>query len=265
MIQEKEEKLLKKRLEELANIAEKRGVSLFTDFLNLNEQSILHAMEKSLNFVKITSFGGYELAERRLFCFSGKDAYYDEFDWNEEDKDLGSSFPLRVIQISVKNEKFSDKLTHRDYLGAILNLGIDRSKVGDILVDFPKAYAFCKEEIAEFIADNLEKIKHTQVECNIVELQDFHIQLKYEEIRKSIASIRLDAIIAAAFGGSRSSLSNLITGEKVYVNGKLVCSNSYELHPGDIVSVRGYGKFRFEEIQSQTKKGRTYVLLKKYI
>lgn len=265
MIQEKEEKFLKNRLKELANIAEKRGVPLFTDFLNLNEQSILHTMEKELNFVRITSFGGYELAERRLFCFTGKDSYYEESGQNGENKEAGSTFPLCVIKISVRNEKFSDKLTHRDYLGAILNLGIDRSKTGDILVDFPNAYAFCKEETAEFITANLKKIKHTQVECNIVELQDFPIQQKCEEIRKSVASIRLDAIIAAAFGGSRSSLSNLITGEKVYVNGKLVCSNSYELHQGDIVSVRGYGKFRFREMQSQTKKGRIYVLLKKYI
>lgn len=264
MMQEKEENLLKNRFMELACVAERRGIPFYTDFLNLNEQSILYSMEKQLKFVTIHGFGGYELAERKIYGFLGRDSYYAySFEAEEEQEVL--PFPLSVIKITVKNEKFSDKLTHRDYLGAILNLGIDRSKIGDILVDFPNAFVFCKEEIGEYIADNLAKIKHTQVDCCITERQNFHYEPKYEEIRKSISSIRLDAIIAAAFGGSRSSLSSLITGEKVYVNGKLVCSNSYVLKEGDIVSVRGYGKFRFQEIQSQTKKGRTYVLLQKYI
>lgn len=253
MIQEKEESLLKNRILELAKTADKRGIPTYTDFLNLNEQSILHSMEKQLHAVRISSFGGYELAERRLFCFEAMESYCEP------------EYPLAIVKISVKNEKYSDKLTHRDYLGAILNLGIDRSKIGDILVEFPDAYVFCKNEIAEFIDNCLEKIKHTQVCTTKVWETDFHVEPKFEEIRKSISSIRLDAIIAAAFQGSRSSLSGLIAGEKVYVNGRMISSNSYTLKAGDIVSVRGYGKFRFQEVQSQTKKGRTYVLLQKYI
>lgn len=253
MIQEKEENLLKNRLLELAKSADRRGIPFYTDFLNLNEQNILHTMERQFGTVQVESFGGYELAERRIFGFQGRDSYCD------------MEFPAVVVQITVKNEKYSDKLTHRDYLGAILNLGIDRSKVGDIILDFPDAYVFCKTEIGQFLANSLEKVKHTQVDSRITKEQAFEVKPKYEEIRKSISSIRLDAILAAAFGGSRSSLSGLITSEKVFVNGKLVCSNSYGLKEGDIVSVRGYGKFRFQEIQAQTKKGRTYVLLQKYI
>lgn len=253
MIQEKEESLLQNRILELARVADRRGIPTYTDFLNLNEQSILYGLKKQLKSVELSSFGGYELAERRLFCFMGQQSYYE------------AEFPLGIVKVTVKNEKYSDKLTHRDYLGAILNLGIDRSKVGDIIVDFPNAYVFCKEEIKGFIVEHLERIKHTQVNTELVYQTDFHVEPKFEEIRKSIASIRLDAIISAAFQGSRSSLSGLISGEKVFVNGRIVTSNSYVLKVGDIVSVRGYGKFRFQEIGSQTKKGRTYVLLQKYI
>lgn len=253
MTQEKDEMILKNRLLELGNAAVRRGIPFYTEFLNLNEQNILHTMEKQLGMVKTIEYGGFEAAERKLFCFLAPDSYCEP------------DFPVEIIKIEVKNVKYSDELTHRDYLGAILNLGIDRAKTGDIIVDFPTAYVFCKSEIAEYVITNLEKIKHTQVKCTIVEKQDFHVQPRYEEIRKPVSSIRLDTIIAAAFQGSRSSLSGLIQGEKVFVNGKMISSNSYVPKEGDIVSVRGQGKFRFQELQNQTKKGRTYVLLQKYI
>ena len=262
MIQEKEENLLKNRLTELARTAENRGIPIYTDFLNLNEQTILYAMEKQLKYVSIHSFGGYALAERRIFCLEGNDYCYN---YQEDDSGKDLEYPLQVIQIKAKNEKFSDKLTHRDYLGAILNLGIDRGKVGDIIAEFTSAYVFCKDEISQYIVSNLSKVKHTQVECSVIPKQAFHIEPKFEEIRKSVSSLRLDAVIAAGLNGSRSSLSNLIKGEKVYVNGKRILSNSYSLKEGDVISVRGFGKFRLKEIQSQTRKGRTYVLLQKYI
>lgn len=253
MIQDKEENLLRNRIQELAIAADRRGIPYYTDFLNLNEQSILHSMERQLGTVTIHEEGGYELAERKVFCFLANDAYCE------------ADFPIVAVKIQVKNTKYCDQLTHRDYLGAAINLGIDRSKLGDIIVDFPTAYLFCKNDIAEYIVTNLVKIKHTQVSCTIVQQREFIGNPKYEEIRKTVSSTRLDAMIAVAFQRSRSSLSGLITGEKVFVNGKMISSNSYAVKEGDIISVRGYGKFRFQEIQSQTKKGRTYVLLQKYI
>lgn len=252
MTQEKEDAIVKNRLLELAQSAERRGVPFYTDFLNLNEQNMLHSMDRQFGSVMRKEYGGYELAERRLFCFNSQDSYCEE------------EFPVTIIKIEVKNETYSDKLTHRDYLGAILNLGIDRSKIGDIIVDFPIAYVFCRKEISQYVLTNLEKIRHTQVRCSMVEQQDFHVQPVYEEIRKPVSSPRLDTLIAAAFGGSRSSMSGLISGEKVFVNGKMISSNSYLVKEGDIISVRGYGKFRFQETQAQTKKGRTYVVLQKY-
>lgn len=253
MIQDKEENLLRNRIQELAIAADRRGIPYYTDFLNLNEQSILHSMERQLGAVTLYQDGGYELAERKMFCFLSRDAYCD------------ADFPIAVVKIEVKNEKYCDQLTHRDYLGAAINLGIDRSKLGDIIVDFPTAYLFCKNDIAEYIVTNLVKIKYTKVCCKVVEDGEFSVSPKYEQIRKTVSSTRLDAMIAVAFQGSRSSLSGLITGEKVFVNGKMISSNSYTVKEGDIISVRGHGKFRFQELQAQTKKGRTYVLLQKYI
>lgn len=253
MVLEKEEQLFCNRLKELAGASFRRNVCTYTHFLNLNEQSILSSIKTELPSVSIKKFGGYEYAERNMFCFFTEDSYMEP------------EFPIDVIEITVAHEKYSDKLSHRDFLGAILNLGIDRSKIGDILVDFPSTYVFCHHDISDYVASGLTKIKHTQVKCCIVTMDSFDIQPKFEEIRGSVSSIRIDAVLSIAFKSSRSSLSGLIEGEKVYVNGRLIHSNSYALKEGDVVSVRGYGKFIFKEVQNKTKKGRTYISINKFV
>lgn len=252
-MQEKEESLLRNRVMELARQSEWRGIPSYTDFLNLYEQNIVYSMEKQLGSISLQANGGYELAERKVIGLYGRDLYMEEH------------IPITVIKVEVKNSKFCDTLTHRDYLGAILNLGIERSKVGDILVDFPDAYVFCKEEISEFIITNLEKVKHTQVILKDTTGEELSIQPKYKVITTTVSSIRLDTLLAAVFQGSRSSLTGYVTGEKVFVNGKMISSNSYSLREGDVVSVRGMGKFRFREVKGQTKKGRISVILEKFV
>jgi len=253
MVLEKDEQLLSNRLKELARIAYNRNLCSYTHFLNLNEQSILNSMKAELPAVQIMECGGYEFAERKMFCFYTEDSY------------MKPEFPMDVLEITVAHEKYSDKLSHRDYLGAILNLGIDRSKVGDILVDFPSTYVFCHKDVSDYVVSLLSKIKHTQVNCSIVNKDTFEICPKFEEIRGSVSSVRIDAILSIAFKSSRSSLCGLIEGEKVFVNGRIIHSNSYALKEGDVVSVRGYGKFIFKEVQNQSKKGRTFVLIHKFI
>ena len=120
---EKEE-LFQKRMSELSKKAFFRGILTFSDFLDLNQQNILHSLCRSLedNGVRIRLFGGYETAERQMAAFV-PDAFCceEEFDYQED-------YPISCIKISPLNKKFSDVLTHRDYLGSILNLGLDRSK-----------------------------------------------------------------------------------------------------------------------------------------
>lgn len=253
MTQKKEELLLKNRLVELAKNAYYKGLIHYTGFLNLNDQNILFQSIREMEAVKISSWGGYELAERKMFAFEPKECYEEK------------QYPLCAIKVEVINRKFSDELTHRDYLGAILNLGIDRSKIGDILVEFPKAYVFCEEKIAGFLVDSLMKVKHTQVRVTLEEPGQVDITPKFQEIEGSVSSLRLDALLPVALKGSRSRLSGLIAGEKVYVNGRLVTSSSYIVKEEDVVSVRGFGKFIFKEIVTETKKGRFYILIYKYV
>ena len=251
----KEEQLLRRRLYDLANNAYYKGICVFSDFLNINEQSILEYMKNELPVIPYFSYGGFPEAERNMICFCGDDNInkLDDID-----------FPISVISIKPQNRKYSDALTHRDYLGAILNLGIDRSIVGDIIINDLEAFIFSTIGISEFIADNLIKIKHTNISTSIINNQEFHYEPKFKEIGGTVSSIRLDSILSVAFNRSRSSLTALIEGGKVFVNGKEALSNSYELKDSDIVSVRGYGKFVYVGTPYKTKKGRYSVKVRLY-
>lgn len=253
MNKDKEEMIFKRRLLDLAFMTEKRDICTYADFLNQNEISIFHSIRNELPKVNYELFGGYDGAERKILCFYGDNSV------------KAFSSYIACIRILPVQKKFSDDLNHRDFLGAIMNLGIERSLIGDILVKDKEGYVFLKSSIATFIMDNLSKIKHTTIKCELVEEDAPEIKPKFETIRGTIASERLDAIIAMAFKASRSSILPLISGGKVFVDGKLIESNSYMLKEDETVSVRGYGKFIYKGLETQTKKGRYYVSLLKYV
>ena len=250
----REEELFQKRLLDLADAAWKRGIVTFTDFLNLNEQNIYHSILPKLSFVQSQSFVGYENAERQMVAFFPSDAFY-----------LEVSYPMVCLKISPLSKKFSDTLTHRDYLGSLMNLGVERSKMGDILLQDQDAFLFCQEAIGEFLSVELTRVRHTSVQCSLCPLEDFHYTPKLMEITGTVASVRLDALLSLAFQTSRSSLTGLMEGGKTFVNGRLITSNGYHVKEGDLISLRGYGRFQYEGILSVTKKGRNLVRLWKYV
>ncbi len=252
MNQDKEVQQLKKRLLELARAADNKGICTYSDFLTLHDISVFYSLKSELPSTKYDLFGGYESAERKVLCFYG-----------EESVKAFSNY-ITCVRILPLNKKFSDDLNHRDFLGAIINLGIDRCKLGDILVKEKVGYVFCETVISSFICDNLVKVKHTNIRCEICD-EAPEIKPDFQEIKGTVASARLDAVIALAFHSSRSSILGLISGGKVYVDGRLIESNSFLLKENQTVSVRGYGKFIYQGLQKQNKKGRYYVTLLKYI
>lgn len=257
----KEEELLKKRLLELSGLAYNRNIIIYSDFLNLSEQNMLHSIPKNTLYAGYVLFGGYDLAERQMAAFLP-----DALSLCGE-AEVCSLFSreLCVLRISPLHEKYAEELTHRDYLGAMLNLGIERSKMGDILIDGKHAFVFVKPNMREFLIHELTRVRHTMVIVTEVDFQDFHYEPRFEEIKGTVASVRLDSLLALAFSSSRSSLTGLIEGAKVFVNGKLVTSNGYQVKEQDVISVRGMGKFRFCETGKTTRKNRVYVSLLKYI
>lgn len=137
--------------------------------------------------------------------------------------------------------------------------------MGDILVDGKGALIFIAFNLKDFVKEELTRIRHTSVSVSEEEWLNFHYVPKYEEIKGTVPSLRLDALLSLAFSSSRSKLTGLIGAGKVFVNGRLAVSNGIHVKERDFISVRGMGKFQFVESLSVTKKNRVYVLLHKYI
>lgn len=248
----KEELFLVNRLGDLANTAYERNIYTYSDFLNINELSILNQIKETLPPVTLNITGGNPYAERKIAVFAPKDIYYEE------------ELPIAVLSIAPINSKFADNLSHRDFLGAILNLGINRNKIGDIFVKENGAFIYCKEDISTYIIENLFKIKHTQVSISKAECTLIDVVPNLKEITGTISNIRLDSLIATAFKTTRSSIISCIEEKKVFINGKLTTSNGANVKKGDIVSVRGKGRFIFEGVIKETKKGRNLIKLRLY-
>lgn len=244
--------ITEKRFTDLSNQAYKRDIVTFSDFLTPNEINILQQNTKSY----VTSyelFGGYEFAERQIAAFVPDALSYI---WK---------YPVDCIQICPAYPKFAESLSHRDILGAVMSLGIERDKTGDIMVKDSNAYLFCKREITDYILQELTQIRHTLIHCEIVSADDLQIKPELQDYSAIIASSRLDNVVSALCKISRSTAVNTIQSGKVSIQGKECLHNSYLCKPDDIISIRGFGKFRFCGEGALTKKNRIIINYKKYI
>ena len=248
------EEILKKRLSELAERSYNGSIFTFSDFLGLAEQSALESIRREIAHAGITLFGGVIGAERVMARFGDEEA-------------LGYSvdFPIAVIEISPKSHKFSEELSHRDCLGAIMNLGIERDTLGDIVILGKTAYLFTKDTISDYIIENLTKIRHTDVVARRTDELPSGELYKTERITVQVSSERLDAVIARAFCLSREESSELFCRGKVFVSGKKTENISYQPRPDDTISVRGYGRFIYRGYKSTSKKGKLNIEIDKFI
>ena len=240
--------LFRKRLEELANRSYANQQYLFTGFLSAAELDIYYQMEHELSYASAVLFGGTNDCERVMLRF-GSEALcgYEE------------SFPIACVAIVPLLEKFGEVLSHRDYLGALMNLGIERSTLGDIIIEGKHAFLFCTEQMAPYILENLDKIKHTNVQCSLAKEIPKSTVVQVERKIVQVGAMRADSIIAKVYRLSRSESLNLFRAKKVFVNGRQTENNSGSLKPEDKVTVRGYGRFCCVNIVGESKKGKLNV------
>lgn len=246
--------LLKKRFIELANRTFRNGIPSFTSFLGLAEQDCFFSIKKELPPVPYAFFGGTNGCERLMIRFGDED--FCGFD---------CPFPIVCLSAEPLSKKFSDTLTHRDILGAIMNLGIDRSTVGDIVLVDNTAYIFCTELVHQHIVDNLTRANHTELSVSLTEAFPQGELYRLERLKINIASERLDCVTAKFLNLSRGDTCSLIERERVFINGRSCTNAGKSLCPGDKVTVRGYGRFIFAELTGVTKKGRLTAAIDKYV
>lgn len=233
------------RLKDLADRSYQSRQYTFTNFLTIGEITEYYEHEKELAFAFPSVYGGYEGAERRMIRFG-----------NEDDLGYAQDFPISILSIQPVMNKFADDLNHRDFLGALMNLGIKREMLGDILVTGKEACVFCRDSLSDFIIENLNKVKHTSVKVKVTEeLGNIFLPEKKEKIIQ-VSSPRIDAVAAKVFNLSRQSILELFPAGYVHLNGIICTENAKVLKAGDVVSTRGYGRFDFSEELGFSKKGK---------
>lgn len=250
----KQDQFVIRRAKDLATTAERGYYVTHSDFLDLHEQSLIQDHVKIAG-VRIELYGGFNLAERKIALISPSELQPVVAE------------QLSYIRVDLPKVGQKKQLNHRDYLGSIMNLGIDRKLIGDILVFDQFGIIICTQSIAKYLTDNLLKIGNVSVVTKILEDVDEWTSYvpKYRQITTTVASTRVDSVIKAGTKLTRSNSLAYIKSGKVFVNSKEISSASLILKEEDVVSIRGIGKFRLTGIKHMTKKGRVVIEIDLYI
>ena len=247
----KEEKLFKSKILDMIRLSEKRGC-VYSLFMDGREMA---AAKEVLNFERCgyKFYGVFDEADRQMLCVYDSEGYFEP---QRED------FPITLLTFRYRQEC---KLTHRDFLGALMSLGIKRETVGDIAVSEGVTQAVVSDTAAELILSCVSKIGSVGVKCTEDSLENAMLKKQeYKEIVGTVPSLRLDAVVGTALGLSRAKTAEIIKAVGADVNFEEKHDCSYNLKETDVFSVRGYGKFRLSAVSGITKKGRIHITIRKY-
>ena len=239
---------VKDRVKDAVKICELKSQPRFIGFMSPSEVAQVSSL---INNVSYMLYGGYDMAER---------VYLGIFpDWCEKSNAL---FPITAITFTFRS---CDKLTHRDFLGTIMSLGLKRSAIGDIIVESGKATAFVSNDIKDYLLSQIVKVGGVGVTVKEENVQNVQNNASFVECSATVSSNRVDSIVAALVSKGRSKACELISEGVVSVNSKLVSKNTQTIKASDVISIRKYGKFTIISAENITKKGRLIIEWKKYI
>ncbi|MBE5818100.1 MAG: RNA-binding protein [Clostridiales bacterium] len=250
LARDKDEALLGRRLIDLDTICSKKRDVVFTGFLSEAEQAycemLFHTLDSNVKFM-----GGYDNAQRCVAVLFWEDVY--ELDENE--------LPYKALKI-----EYSQKVSHRDVLGSILGLGIERSAVGDILVWDDRCYVFVTNQMCQYISQNLFKIGRQTVNVSEIPVSEVEIpELQTKLISATVASLRLDSVVGEGFRLSREDAKNAVQRGLVSLNHRIIETASHSVAQNDVISLRGKGKIVISAIGNESKKGRIHIEILCYL
>ncbi len=245
-----DKELLSARISDAVDICLKQNKYKYVGFLTEEEAALAFAVANSLN-AKFCFFGGYENATRTMFiALPG---------WAEEIDNCDF-----VVPVTFSYRKI-DKLSHRDFLGTLMALGITRESVGDILVEEGRAVVFLNKDISRYVIEQVSKVGGTGVVLSEGFVSPLPQQSKIVSFSATVASNRIDSVVGAIVGTSREKAKSLITESLVILNGAVCEKVTSLVNGGDKMSVRGYGRFIIDSCNEQTKKGRVILKYSKYV
>lgn len=245
------DKLFQARIEDMYRKCERYYCPVFSAFLDERQCAEAEILCRRHGEAAYMLWGGFEEAQRKMLCVF--DEYSKEY--------IADEFPMKCLTFIFRKE---DKLSHRDFLGSFMAQRLKRETIGDIIISEGKAQVFVTDVAAKLIMSDISKIGRIGVKISDSEPFSFIVQQSFEDFGSTVASLRLDCIVSAAAKVSRENAARLIRSEKVSVNHLPVVSVSHELSEGDIITVRGSGKFILNGVNGTTKKGRIHINLRKY-
>lgn len=262
--QKEEDKFLIAKVLDKVQFTNTRNQVQNTEFLDGYEQKIVQKVLQQIKFNNVIFYGGYEQSERNMaILFPTKLQNFLEIPAHENRiiQDL-----ISVISINLPLD-LKGKYHHRDYLSGLMKIGVKREKIGDILVRESGADILVQKDMAQYFLTNLNELTRFQksdiTQKTILDLKV--TQIKKEQIIILVPQLRLDAVVTELIHGSRTKANDFISKERVLVNYETKTKNAIILKQGDLLTIRGKGKFQIGEVLGQTSKGNIRVLVEKYI
>lgn len=250
---DQEDKLFTARLSDMVSLCERDSCAQFSNFLD-ERQCALAQQWCAGNSGGLHSmlWGGFPDARRKMLAVFPD--YYDDY--------IISDYPMKCLTFSYRKE---DRLSHRDFLGTFMGLRLRRETIGDIVTDEGIAQVLVTDVAAKHITAIVTKIGRVGVKVTDDRPFELIVKQEFQDISGTVASMRLDCVVGLAAKLSREKAAALIRSEKVDINHFTASSVSAELHEGDVLSIRGCGRFVLAGIEGSTKKGRIHIKLRKYI
>lgn len=225
---------------------ERKGIQTNTQFLNEREQAIAEKVIAAAGDSRYVLTGGYEGAERKVILFLP--------DYIEKENAIA---PFRFIRADFPKE---NELSHRDFLGALMGCGVKRETVGDILTGKGNCDIIVLDDILQYIIQNLESAGRAKLSLTEINENELNIpERKYREVEDTVASLRIDSVVAAGFSMARAKTVELIRSGRVSLNFIECEKPDKEVCQGDIISVRGFGRLELSEAGALSRKGRVIV------
>lgn len=254
-----EDKILLAQILDKIEFSSQREKIEYTDFLDMYQVALVKSFMKNIDFGNFLLYGGFEDAERRVLII-----FPEKYNMNMIEKNYSKI--IKVIRINLGDEE-KGKYSHRNYLGGIVKLGMKREKVGDILVCDDGADILVKNETAETLKQELGSL--TRFENSTIEVIDLNElraqEIKVEELSIIVPSLRLDNFVSDLAKTSRSRAVQILDSERVFINGQNETKASKQVKLGDVITIRGKGRFVVKEFSGTTRSGRTVVKIEKYV
>lgn len=256
LAQNQEDQILLARVWDRISAGQRKNIPSSTCFLSGREQLLARQLILRGGMEEPVFFGGVDGAERQV-CVYIPD-YYEAEEFLQSDES-----PVAALRVRYSDY---DSLNHRDFLGSLMGQGIKRDILGDIFPGEHSCDLLVLREMADYLCRNLVQVGRVRVSTELIPLSELAVPpQKVKVINDTVASLRLDSVLASGFQMGRTKAGTVITAGKVELNHMPVVKPDAPVSEGDIISARGLGKMRIKTVKGETKKGRLAVVLERFL